>query len=97
MRHSDRGRQYAGADYQAPLAANGMTCGMSRAGDCWDNAPTASFWGTLKAELVDGERHAARAEARASIFEYVAGFDDRVRRHSPIGYVSPEAFEATPN
>jgi transposase InsO family protein len=70
---------------------------MSRAGDCWDNAPTESFWGTLKAELVDGERYATRAEARASIFEYVEAFYNRVRRHSSIGYVSPEAFEATLN
>lgn len=97
LHHSDRGCQYASEGYQRLLAAGGMTCSMSGAGDCWDNAPMESFWGTLKAELVDHERYATRAEARASIFEYVEAFYNRVRRHSSIGYVSPEAFEATLN
>jgi putative transposase len=56
-----------------------------------------SFWGTLKAELVDHERYATRDEARASIFEYVEGFYNRVRLHSSIGYVSLETFEAALN
>jgi transposase InsO family protein len=97
LHHSDRGVQYASDAYQAMLKANGMTCSMSRAGDCWDNAVMESFWGTLKAELTDHERYATREQARASIFEYVEVFYNRVRRHSSLGYVSPEQFEAALN
>ena len=67
---------------------------MSGKGDCWDNAVMESFWGTLKAELVDHERYATREEARASIFEYVEVFYNRHRLHSSLGYVSAEQFEA---
>jgi transposase InsO family protein len=97
LHHSDRGVQYASDAYQALLKANGMTCSMSRVGDCWDNAVMESFWGTLKAELTDRERYATRDQARASIFEYVEVFYNRVRRHSSLGYVSPEQFEAALN
>ena len=70
---------------------------MSGKGDCWDNAVMESFWGTLKAELVDHERYATREEARASIFEYVEVFYNRHRLHSSLGYVSPDKFEASLN
>ena len=79
------------------LAANGIVGSMSRTGNCYDNAAMESFWGTLKTELVYHERYATREEARSSIFEYIEVFYNRVRRHSSIGYVSPEAFEAALN
>ena len=94
LHHSDRGVQYASDGYQRLLNSNGMTCSMSGKGDCWDNAVMESFWGTLKAELVDHEHYATRDEARASIFEYVEVFYNRHRLHSSLGYVSPEQFEA---
>jgi len=94
LHHSDRGVQYASDDYQHLLAANGIACSMSNKGDCYDNAVMESFWGTLKAELVDHERYATRDEARASVFEYVEVFYNRTRLHSSLGYVSPEQFEA---
>lgn len=97
LHHSDRGVQYASDEYQALLKANGLESSMSRTGDCWDNAVMESFWGTLKAELVDHERYATHEQARASIFEYVEVFYNRVRRHSSLGYVSPESFEAALN
>ena len=97
LHHSDRGTQYACGDYQNLLSANGFTCSMSRTGNCYDNAVMESFWGTLKTELVYHERYATRAQARQSIFEYVEVFYNRVRRHSSLGYVSPEAFEAGSN
>jgi transposase InsO family protein len=97
LHHSDRGVQYASDDYQALLKGNGLEPSMSRTGDCWDNAVMESFWGTLKAELVDHERYATRDQARASIFEYVEVFYNRVRRHGSLGYVSPEQFEAALN
>ena len=92
--HSDQGSQYAAADYRAMLAANGIECSMSRKGNCWDNAVAESFFHTLKTELVHHEDYRSRAEATASIFEYVEVFYNRQRRHSHVGQVAPLIFEA---
>lgn len=97
LHHSDRGVQYASAEYRSLLARHGIACSMSRRGDCWDNAAMESFWSTLKTELVSGERYATRDEAKRSIFEYVEVFYNRKRLHSRLGYKSPEAFEASLN
>jgi putative transposase len=94
LHHSDRGVQYASEDYRYLLAERGIVCSMSGKGDCWDNAVMESFWGTLKTELVHHERYETREQARASIFEYVEVFYNRVRLHSSLGYLSPEQFEA---
>ena len=67
---------------------------MSGRGNCWDNAPAESFFASRKQELVHGEDYGTREEATASIFEYVAVFDNRVRRHSSLGYVAPATFES---
>jgi len=91
--HSDRGVQYASEHYRELLARRGITCSMSRRGNCWDNAPMESFFATLKKELVHLENYATRAEARQSIFEYVEVFYNRVRRHSALNYLSPVNFE----
>ena len=66
---------------------------MSRKGNCWDNAVAESFFATLKTELVHDANWSTRAEARSAIFEYLEIFYNRRRRHSSIGYVSPEEFE----
>ena len=94
LHHSDRGVQYACEDYRKLLEARGITVSMSRVGDCYDNAPKESFWGKLKTEMVYLERFATREQARAAVFEYIECFYNRVRLHSALGYVSPEAFEA---
>ena len=94
LHHSDRGVQYACSEYQTLLKARGITVSMSGVGDCYDNAPTESFWGKLKTELVYLEPFATREQARAAIFEYIECFYNRVRLHSSLGYVSPERFEA---
>jgi len=91
--HSDRGVQYASEHYQRTLARHGLTCSMSRLGNCWDNAPMESFFATLKTELVQHERYATRDQARRSVFEYLEVFYNRTRRHSALGYVSPNDFE----
>jgi putative transposase len=91
--HSDRGSQYASSDYQEALKQAGAVCSMSRKGNCYDNAPTESFFASLKRELVYRTAFATRQEARAAIFEWIAVWYNRKRRHSAIGYVSPEAFE----
>jgi putative transposase len=97
LHHSDRGVQYASDDYQHLLASQAMEVSMSGPGDCWDNAAMESFWSTLKTELVHHEQYATRDQARRSIFEYIEVFYNRKRLHSSLGYLSPEAFEASLN
>jgi transposase InsO family protein len=97
LHHSDRGVQYASDEYQNLMKVHGLECSMSRTGNCYDNAVMESFWGTLKTELVYHEKYVTREEARLSIFEHIEVFYNRVRRHSSLGYVSPEAFEAASN
>jgi transposase InsO family protein len=92
LHHSDRGRQYASAEYQALLAAHGIECSMSRRGNCYDNAVHESFFGTLKSECAEG-RFASRTAARQSVFEYIEVWYNRQRRHSTLGYLSPAEFE----
>jgi putative transposase len=95
VHHTDLGCQYTARAYQAVLAAHGVTCSISRAGDCYDNALAESFFGTLKAELVQGQRWPSRRGARLAIFEWIEVFYNRRRRHSALGYRSPVSFEAS--
>jgi transposase InsO family protein len=88
--HSDRGVQYACADYRRLLKAHGARASMSGKGNCLDNAPMESFFGSLKTELVHRTRFHSRREAKAALFEYIAIFYNRRRRHSSIGYRTPE-------
>jgi transposase InsO family protein len=97
LHHSDRGVQYACSDYRQLLQAHHVLCSMSATGNCYDNAVVESFWATLKTELVYHHQYATHAQARHSIFEYIEVFYNRVRRHSSVGYLSPEAFEASLN
>ena len=90
---SDRGSQYASADYQAVLTAHGIVCSMSRRGKCWDNAVAESFFSTLKIELAHDADWATHAAARADVREYLEIFYNIQRRHSALGYLSPVAFE----
>lgn len=93
LHHSDRGSQYASGDYQDALAERGITCSMSRKGNCWDNAVAESFFATLKTECIYPRRFATRAEAREAIFHFIEVFYNGQRRHSTLGYVSPMEFE----
>ena len=97
LHHSDRGIQYACMEYQQFLKEHRITASMSRRADCYDNALMESFWGTLKTELTHHELYRTRAEAKQSIFEFIEVFYNRQRRHSAIGYLSPEQFEASLN
>ena len=89
IQHSDRGVQYASEPYQAILARHGLRCSMSRRGNCLDNAPMESFFGSLKTELVHRTTFPTREAARRAIFEYVEGFYNRRRRHSGVGFLTP--------
>ena len=93
LHHSDRGSQYASQAYQDLLRDHNITCSMSRKANCWDNAMMESFFATLKKECVHHERYATREEARQSVFEYIELFYNTRRRHSALGYLSPEQFE----
>lgn len=93
LHHSDRGIQYASADYQSQLRNRGIICSMSRKGDCWDNAVAESFFSTLKAELVHRTDYVSRSQALASVFEYIEVFYNGRRRHSTLGNISPVAYE----
>ena len=91
--HSDRGVQYASADFRNVLNSHGFIQSMSRKGNCYDNAVAESFFHTLKTEHVYDYRYETRAEAIQSVFEYIEMFYNRQRRHSALGYRSPVSFE----
>jgi len=92
IHHSDRGSQYCAISYQKAVKTAGMRASMSRHGNCYDNAPTESFWGCLKQELVHHRRFATREEAKAAIQEYIEVFYNRIRRHSSIGNIAPARY-----
>ena len=93
VHHSDRGSQYASHAYQRVLAARGFVGSMSRAGNCWDNAPVESFFSALKAELLPDHSWATRREATAALAEHIETFYNRRRLHSALDYQTPADFE----
>jgi putative transposase len=93
LHHTDRGCQYTSTAYQTLLAEKGVMVSMSRKGNCWDNAVTESFFGTLKGECVDLVCFHTRTEARQTVFEFVECYYNRIRRHSSLGYKSPAVYE----
>ena len=92
IHHSDKGSQYTSHDYLKLLKDNHIQVSMSGTGNCYDNAMMESFFATLKTECAF-ERYNTRPEARQSIFEYIEVWYNRLRRHSALGYLSPEQFE----
>jgi putative transposase len=93
IHHSDRGSQYAAGEYQKLLNQYGMTCSMSRKGNCWDNAVVESFFHTLKTEYTDEKRYLTRDEARIDVIDYIEMFYNSYRLHSSLGYENPNDFE----
>jgi putative transposase len=93
IHHSDRGSQYCSHEYRKLLDQFHMRASMSGKGDCYDNAPMESFWGTLKNELVHHRRYGTRREAIREISEYIEIFYNRQRRQARLGYLSPAAYE----
>jgi len=94
IHHSDRGVQYACQDFQELLARHQLTCSMSRRGNCYDNAAMESFWGTFKQELVYPEHFEKKTkeEVRRATFKYIELYYNRNRKHSALGYTSPEQY-----
>jgi transposase InsO family protein len=93
LHHSDRGSQYCSLEYRKLLVQFGMKTSMSGKGNCYDNAPMESFWGTLKQELVHHRRYATRNEAMREIREYIEVFYNRQRKQARLGYLSPAAYK----
>ena len=93
LHHSDQGSPYASEDYQQILEARGITCSMSRRGNCYDNAAMESWFSTLKSEL--GERFDTHGRAKEQLFDYIEVFYNQQRRHSALAYASPAEHERT--
>ncbi len=91
--HTDRGSQYASAEYRRLLYIHGFRQSMSAKGNCYDNAQAESFFSRFKAELVEGGRFESVEQAKSEIFSYIEGYYNRIRRHSSLGYLSPLEFE----
>jgi putative transposase len=93
LHHSDRGSQYTSEQFQRLTADHGVTCSMSRSGNCWDNAAMESFFSSLKTERTARKTYRTRDQARADVFDYIERFYNPKRRHSTLGYLSPMEFE----
>jgi putative transposase len=91
LHHSDQGNPYPSEDYQRVLAGRGITCSMSRRGNCYDNAAAENWFKTLKAEL--GAGFNTHPHAKEELFDYIEVFYNRQRRHSALDYVSPAEYE----
>jgi putative transposase len=85
--------QYTSELFQRLLAAHGVTCSMSRAGNVWDNAVMESFFSSLKTERTAAKMYRTREQAKADVFDYIECFYNPRRRHSTLGYLSPMEFE----
>jgi len=93
LHHSDQGCTYASEDYQRELKKHGITCSMSRRGNCYDNAAMESWNSTLKSEL--GERFESYGSAKEQLFDYIEVFYNQQRRHASLGYQSSAQYEHT--
>ena len=92
LHHSDRGSQYCSKAYRALQTSYNMQTSMSRKGDCWDNAPMESFFGTLKNECLHHYKFKTRAKASTVTFEYIEVFYNRIRRHAKLKNQIPADF-----
>ncbi len=95
VHHSDAGSQYVSLGFGQTARDAGIAVSMGSRGDAYDNAVAESFFATLKKELVHRQPWPTRRELGAAVFEYVEGFYNRTRRHSTLGYLSPEQYETT--
>ena len=95
LHHSDQGCTYASEDYRTRLEQHGITCSMSRRGNCYDNAVIESWFSTVKSE--EGDRFESYAHAKEALFDYIEVFYNQRRRHSTLGQISPAEFERRAN
>jgi putative transposase len=95
IHHSDRGSQYTSLAFGKTLSEAGVLQSVGRRGDAFDNAVAESFFATLETELFDRNNFTSRDHARIQVFDFIEGFYNPRRRHSALGYLSPERYEAT--
>jgi putative transposase len=95
IHHSDQGSQYVALGFGQQARDAGIAVSMGSRGDCYDNAVAESFFATIKKELVHRQSWPSRRDLSSAIFEYIEGFYNRTRRHSTLGYLSPEEYENT--
>jgi len=93
IHHSDKGSQYTAVAFGKRCTQLGVTLSMGSVGDCYDNAMMESFFSSLEAEVLDRNRFTTREQARREIFRWLAGWYNVRRRHSGVGYLSPQEFE----
>jgi transposase InsO family protein len=93
VHHSDRGTQYASAEYAAVLTASQMIPSMSRPANPYDNAACESFMKTLKQEEIYCNEYANFDELSQHLEEFIGAYYNRLRLHSALGYRTPEEFE----
>jgi putative transposase len=93
VHHSDQGSEYTSKTYQDMLQQHNIQVSMSKKGDCYDNAMIESFWGTLKEECIGRNVYQTRKDAKTAVFEYIEVFYNRKRKHSSLGYMSPDRYE----
>lgn len=91
--HSDRGSQYSSNNFRKLLSKHGLRQSMSGRGNCYDNAQAESFWARFKTELLDGGLFESVDQARSETFSYIDGYYNRIRKHSALGYKSPQQFQ----
>lgn len=95
VHHSDQGTQYTSIQYGQRLRHAGIRPSMGSVGDAYDNAMCESFFATLECELLDRMSLRTKDQARRETFSFIEGWYNPRRRHSALGYRSPEEFEAT--
>jgi len=93
MHHFDHGSQYTSDDFQQLLKAQGITCSMSRRGECWNNAAMESFFSSMKTEQLSRKVYRTMEEAWSDVFDYIERFYNQVRKHSKLDFLSPVDFE----
>ena len=93
MIHSDHGTQFTSWAFTENVRRRGLISSMGTVGDCYDNAPMESFWGSMQIELLNRQRWRTIARALVAIADYIENFYNPPRRHSSLGYLTPNEFE----
>lgn len=93
MHHSDQGAQYVSLAFGQQARDAGIAVSMGSRGDCFDNAVAESFFATIKKELVHRHPWPSRRDLSSAVFDYIEAFYNRQRRHSTLGYLSPQEYE----
>jgi putative transposase len=95
--HSDHGPQFTSWSFTQNLKHHELLGSMGTVGDCFDNAPMESFWGTMQIELLNRRRWMTYVELATAMADYIVNFYNPMRRHSSLGYLTPDEFEALPS